>query len=159
MKKFQWQMQAFFIWDALLCILLSLAEVGFYSTSELSTIWNKVAEVYSNHTELVKQKRTLHITIGKATLKAWLANPPNDSSPEPGFVTALRAQHELKVNRKQESINEMEATNRDADGVFVFDDVVDNVDGTNIDLDGGLTLDSSDWGFWDQLWAGNNSLS
>ncbi|EAW10033.1 putative C6 transcription factor [Aspergillus clavatus NRRL 1] len=159
MKKFQWQMQAFFIWDALLCILLSLAEAGFYSTSELSTIWNKVAEVYSNHTELVKQKRTLHITIGKATLKAWLANPPKDSSPEPGFVTALRAQHELKVNGKQESINEMEATNRDADGVFVFDDVVDNVDGTNIDLDGGLTLDSSDWGFWDQLWTGNNSLS
>lgn len=151
MKKFRWQMQAFFLWDALLCILLSLAEVGFYSTSELNTTWNKVAEVYSNHEELVKRRRTLHVTIGKLTLKAWLASPPSNSSPEPAFITALRAQHEPKDNRPQERLDERGRTDQVADGVFAFNEPFDNNYEADLNLHTGFTLDSSDWVVWDQL--------
>ncbi|GIK04037.1 transcription factor vrtR1 [Aspergillus viridinutans] len=156
MKKFRWQMQAFFLWDALLCILLSLSEVGFYWTSELNTTWNKVAEVYSNHEELIKRKRTLHVTIGKLTLKAWLANPPSNSSPEPAFITAQRAQHERKVKRPQESVDEMEETDKVADGIFACDELFRDIDGTGLDLRSGFTLDSSDWVVWDQLCRGTS---
>lgn len=156
MKKFRWQMRAFFLWDALLCILRSLAEVGFYSTSELNTTWNKVAEVYSNHEELVKGRRTLHVTIGKVTLNAWLANPPSNSFPEPAFITALRAQREPKVNRQQESVDDMGGIDKVADGVSVFDELFDNIDETDLNLNSGFTLGSSDWVFWDQLCRGTS---
>ncbi|CAI7588340.1 unnamed protein product [Penicillium crustosum] len=66
MRKYRWQIQAFFLWDALLCILRSIADVGFYSASELNSSWGKVTDVYSNHEELVKGRRTLHVTIGLA---------------------------------------------------------------------------------------------
>ncbi|KAF7118657.1 hypothetical protein CNMCM5793_008195 [Aspergillus hiratsukae] len=151
MKKFRWQMRAFFLWDALLCILLSIAEVGFYSTSELNTTWNKVAEVYSNHEELVKRRRTLHVTIGKLTLKAWLANPPSNSSQEPAFITALRAQYEPKVNTQQENVDEMGVTSNFADGIFAVDELSYNIEETVFNLNSGFTLDPSDWMAWDQL--------
>ncbi|GFF32089.1 activator of stress genes 1 [Aspergillus udagawae] len=156
MKKFRWQMQAFFLWDALLCILLSLAEVGFYSTSELDSTWNKVAEVYSNHEELIKRKRTLHVTIGKLALKAWLVNPPSNSSPEPAFITALRAQHEPKVKGLQERVDETEETDKVAEGIFAFDELFGDIDGTGLNHSSGFTLDSSDWVVWDQLCRGAN---
>ncbi|KAI9042712.1 putative C6 transcription factor [Aspergillus affinis] len=141
MQKFRWQMQAFFLWDALLCILRSLTDVGFYSTSELNTTWNKVADVYSNHKELVKSRRTLHVTIGKVTLKAWLANPPSQLSQEPAFITALRAQHEPKVRKQQGSRDEGEETTKD--GAFSFDELFGNIDRTNLNLNSGF--DPSDW--------------
>jgi hypothetical protein len=144
------------LWDALLCILLSLAEVGFYSTSQLDTTWNKVADVYSNHEELIKRKRTLHVTIGKLVLKAWLANPPSNSFPEPAFIAALRAQHEPKVKRPQERVDELEETDKVADGIFAFDELFSDIDGTGLNHSSGFTLDSSDWVVWDQLCRGTN---
>ncbi|KAF4152755.1 hypothetical protein CNMCM8927_001611 [Aspergillus lentulus] len=155
-KKFRWQMQAFFLWDALLCILLSLAAVGFYSASELNMTWNKVAEVYSTHEELVKRKRTLHVTIGKLTLKAWTANPPITSSQEPTFITALRIRHEPKVNRQRESVDEKEKTDQVPDGVFASNELFGDIDGRDLDLDSGFTLDSPDWVVWDQLCRGTS---
>lgn len=153
MRKYRWQMQAFFLWDALLCILNSIADIGFYSSSELNSSWNKVADVYSNHEELVKGKRTLYVTIGKLTLKAWLANPPSLSSPEPAFITALYAQHEPKERRhgQQESMEEGGGTTKlvRPDGACDFDEAFGNIDGTGLDLNGGF--DPSDWVFWDQL--------
>ncbi|KAL4861822.1 hypothetical protein BDV12DRAFT_203626 [Aspergillus spectabilis] len=151
MEKFRWQMQAFFLWDALLCILRSLAEVGFFSASELNTAWKKVSDVFSNHQELVKGKRTLHATLGKLTLKAWFANPSSNSSPEPAFIAALRAQHEPKVNRQQENAGEMGGIDRAADGVSILDELFDTIDGSDLNLNGGFDLGSSDWVFWDQL--------
>lgn len=148
MRRYRWQIQAFFLWDALLCVLRSIADVGFYSASELNTSWCKVADVYSNHEELVRGRRTLHVTIGKLTLKAWLANPPSKSAPEPAFITALCAQHEPKVsrNRQQESMDERGEITKLADGGD-FDEAFGNIDGTSLDLNGGF--DPSDWVFWD----------
>ncbi|KAJ5959889.1 uncharacterized protein N7479_007039 [Penicillium vulpinum] len=148
MQKYRWQIQAFFLWDALLCILRSLTDVGVYSASEVNTSWNRVADVYSNHEELVKGRRTLHVTIGKITLKAWLANPPSQSSPEPPFILALRAQYEPEPSRQMESVAEKRETTKTVDGVYGFD-VFSNIDGTSLDLNGGF--DPSDWVFWDQL--------
>ncbi|EAW19513.1 putative C6 transcription factor [Aspergillus fischeri NRRL 181] len=156
MKKFRWQMQAFFLWDALLCILLSLAEVGFYSTPELNATWNKVAEVYSNHEELVKRKKALHVTIGKLTLKAWIANPPSNSSTEPAFITTLRAQHEPNVNTQQGRVYETVGTEQVTGGGFDDYELFDNSHWTDLNLDTGFTLDSSDWVVWDQLCRGTS---
>ncbi|KAL2834863.1 fungal-specific transcription factor domain-containing protein [Aspergillus cavernicola] len=162
-NKFRWQMAAFFLWDALLCILRSLAEVGFYSPLELTTTWTKVAQVYSNHEELFKPRRTLHATIGRLTLKAWLANPPCDLSlEEPAFITALRAHREPKVNRQQqESINQTEGIDKAADGVSVFDELfnINSIDKPDLNLDLGFPLGESDlnwdWEAWDQLCRGS----
>ncbi|KAJ5615670.1 hypothetical protein N7537_000784 [Penicillium hordei] len=150
MRKYRWHIQAFFLWDALLCVLRSIADVGFYSASELDTSWGKVADVYFNHEELVKGRRTIHVTIGKLTLKAWLANPPSQSAPEPTFITALCTQHEPKVSRhrQQESMDERGEITKLADGCD-FDEVFGNIDGTGLDLNGGF--DPSNWVFWDQL--------
>lgn len=128
MNRFRWQMQAFFL----------------------------VAEVYANHEDLIKRKKALHVTIGRLTLKAWIANPPSNSSPEPAFITTLRAQHEPKVNRQQESVDEREKTGQVADDVFAFSEFSGDSDGTDLNLGSGFTLDSSDWLVWDQLCRGNS---
>lgn len=154
-KKFRWQMQAFFLWDALLCILLSLAKVGFYSPSELNTAWSKVAEVYSNHEELVRGKRALYVYIGKVTINTWFANPPSNLSQEPAFITSLRAQGEPKVKRRQESVD-IGGDSEVADAVPVYDELFGNADGTDVNLNSDFRLGSSDWAFWDQLCRGTN---
>nr|D7PI00.1 RecName: Full=Transcription factor vrtR1; AltName: Full=Viridicatumtoxin synthesis protein R1 [Penicillium aethiopicum]ADI24933.1 VrtR1 [Penicillium aethiopicum] len=154
-QNFRWQMQAFFLWDALLCILRNIAEVGFYSPSELAAAWSKVANVYANHDELVKARRTLYVTIAKVTLKAWLANPPRDSSPQPAFITALLTQHEPKgINQQQNSVL---SDDKAADGASLFDEFFDNMNGTDLDINNAFNLDSSsDWLFWDQICRGTS---
>ncbi|KAK2878172.1 Transcription factor vrtR1 [Arthroderma sp. PD_2] len=151
MKKFQWQTKAFFLWDALLCILFSLAKPGFFSPSELKTTWSKIAEVYSNHEELVKGKRALHFTIGKVTLKAWLANPPGDFRTEPAFIAALRTQREPKTNSRQESVSELGSNDGVVDDAPSFDGLFGSIDGGDLNLNSNFELSSSDWMFWDQL--------
>ncbi|KAL4766238.1 putative C6 transcription factor [Aspergillus foveolatus] len=151
-RKFRWQTQAFFLWDALLCILRNLALAGFYSPSELDSVWNKIIEIYRNHEELVISRRALHTTIGKETLKAWDANPPSNSSPEPSFIVTLRAKHEEKVGKRQESINGMVLGS--FAHVSILDDLFSTASDPYLDLDSGFTLDSSDWAAWDQLSRG-----
>ncbi|KAL6239899.1 hypothetical protein BDW75DRAFT_197654 [Aspergillus navahoensis] len=151
-RKFRWQTQAFFLWDALLCILSSLTVAGFYSPSELGTVWNKITEVYRNHEELVISRRALHTTIGKETLRAWDANPPINSSPEPSFIVALRAKHEKKVNGRQESVGRMRIGNVVDDPVL--DEFFGTADSPYLDLHSGFILDSPDWVTWDQLSRG-----
>lgn len=154
-QNFRWQTQAFFLWDALLCILRSLAEVGFYSPSELASAWSKVADVYASHEELVKARRTLYVTITKVTLKAWLANPPRHSSPEPAFITTLRAHHQPKgTDLQQDSVLPGDMA---ADWACSFDELFANMDGTDLDINNAFNLDSSsDWLFWDQICQGTS---
>ncbi|KAL3438193.1 hypothetical protein BDV09DRAFT_192459 [Aspergillus tetrazonus] len=151
-RKFRWQTQAFFLWDALLCILRNLALAGFYSPSELDSAWNKITEIYRNHEELVISRRALHTTIGKETLKAWDANPPSNSSSEPSFIVTLRAKHEEKADKRQESIYG-KVLGSFADG-SVLDDLFGTASDPYLDLDSGFSLDSSDWAAWDQLSRG-----
>ncbi|KAJ5346455.1 hypothetical protein N7541_008937 [Penicillium brevicompactum] len=149
-QKFRWQMKAFFLWDALLCIIRSIAEVGFYSPSELAASWRKVADVYAHHEELVKGRRTLYVTISKVTLKAWLANPPSHSLPEPAFITALLAQHEPKGTDQQQG--SVLSGDEAAGGACSFDELFNNMNGTDLGIDDPFNLESSsDWLFWDQI--------
>jgi hypothetical protein len=154
-RNFRWQMQAFFLWDALLCILRSIAEVGFYSPSQLAAAWSKVADVYANHDELVKARRTLYVTVAKVTLKAWFANPPGHSSPEPAFITALLAQHEPKDTSWQQDC--VLSGEKGLYGAFSFDERFDDMEGTDLDMNNAFNLDSSsDRLFWDQICRGTS---
>ncbi|GKZ31842.1 transcription factor vrtR1 [Aspergillus brasiliensis] len=146
-QKFRWQMQAFFVWDSFLCVLRSIAKIGFYSPSELDAAWKRVSEVYANHEALVQGRRTLYVTIANVTLKAWLVNPPHDSYPEPAFITVLRAQREPKgINQRDGSI--LSGGQATAGG---FDEPIE-------DMNNAFNVDSSfDWLIWDQM-CGETSL-
>jgi hypothetical protein len=155
-KGFRWAMQAFFLWDALLCILLSLAKVDFYSPRELNTAWRKVEEVFNNYQGLAKSKKSLHLSIGRITLKAWIANPPTGlgSAEQPAFITTLRNQAQAKANKRQSG-------NTSTNGEIGFPGAADpeNRDDTGaglMDLDGDFVLDAADWAFWDQLCEGSD---
>ena len=147
-KKFHWHIKSFFIWDALLCILFSLAKVGFYTTAEADAMWNKISEVYLNHEELVKGRRALHATIGNATLKAWLASPPSNLFPEPAFITALRAQRGPKTNRQVQSTDKTEDLDAVTDSIPISDEFFNN-NGEDWDPNTYSGLGSLDWVFWD----------
>ncbi|KAL2796678.1 putative fungal-specific transcription factor [Aspergillus keveii] len=147
--KFRWQTQTFFIWDAHLCVLRCLTDWGFYSPSELNRTWDKVAEVYSNHPELLKRGRTLYVTIGNMTLKAWRVNPLPDPTAEPPFIAALRARCEAVASRQREvkvSANSI----RTLDGLAAPDDFF-NSSYTDLTIDGNFALKSPDWEFWNQF--------
>ncbi|CAK41474.1 uncharacterized protein An13g00730 [Aspergillus niger] len=155
-QKFRWQMQALFVWDSLLCILRSIAKVGFYSPSELDAAWKRVSEVYANHEALRQGRRTLYATIAKITLKAWLLNPPRNSTPEPDFMTALRAQHKPKeIDQRHDSTF---AAHQATDGAFYFDELFDDMSRADPNMNNAFNLDpSADWLFWDQM-CGETSL-
>ena len=152
MRRFRWHMQAFFLWDALLCVLFSVTKVGFFSASELDATWTKIAEVYRNHEELLRCKIALHDTIGRITLQAWLANPPKDFSVEPYFIVALRSQREPKVSNCHDKVEEMRSSGESSHGAPILDDLFGNIDGTGLHLDSDFNFSSFDWTIWDQLY-------
>jgi hypothetical protein len=147
--KFRWQTQTFFIWDALLCVLRCLTDPGFYSPSELNRAWDKVTEVYSNHSELLKGGRTLYVTIGNMTLKAWRVNPLPDPTAEPPFIAGLRARREAVASRQRE-VNVSANPIRTSDGLAAPDDFF-NSSYTDLTFDGNFALQSPDWEFWNQF--------
>lgn len=164
MKKFQWQIKAFFLWDALICILTSLAKIGFFSREELNTTWSKMADVYSNNQIILEAKGALHVAVGKVALKAWIANPPSDSTPEPAFITTLRSQRKTKVARRPEKIGDITGNGGAAEAVSSLDSspgsdanaLFGSLDGTDLNLDSNFNLSTADWMFWDQLCHGPN---
>ncbi|CEN62701.1 hypothetical protein ASPCAL09333 [Aspergillus calidoustus] len=147
--KFRWQTQTFFIWDALLCVLRCLADPGFYSASELTRTWDKVAEVYSNHPELLKGTRTLYVTIGNLTLKAWRVNPLPGPTAQLAFIDALRARYEA-VDNTQPEVNGSANPSGTLDGLAALGDVSNN-SYSDLNIDG---LGSPDWEFWNQFQYG-----
>ena len=159
LKKFHWQIRAFFLWDALICILTSLAKIGFFSPAELDAAWNKIADVYSNHQEILEAKGALHLAVGRVTLKAWTANPPSNSTSEPAFITTLRSQRRTKVAKRPEKIGDMTSNDRAAEAVSSLDSspssdayaLYGSLDGMDLNLGSNFNLDTADWMFWDQL--------
>ncbi|RAK97946.1 putative C6 transcription factor [Aspergillus ibericus CBS 121593] len=144
-KQFQWYYKAFFLWDALICILTSLGKIGFFSRAELDTTWRKVSDVYSNHPEILEAKHVHLVAVGKATLEAWALNPPGNSTPEPDFITALQSQRREKVVRQK-----VEDTTAQ-DDVSSFDMLIGGFDGMERNLEYDFNLDGMDWMFWEQL--------
>ncbi|KAJ5714342.1 uncharacterized protein N7483_011523 [Penicillium malachiteum] len=171
MKNFQWQIKAFFLWDALLCMLTSLAKVGFLSSAELDTTWRKMGEIYSNHPEILEARKggALHIAVGKLTLKAWAANSPSDYDcpAEPAFITTLRSLYrETKPkikgsadynNTSNPNGNDDNDDNITNDAVTEeslspsLEDIFASLDGAKLDFgENNFNLGSADWTFWDQ---------
>ncbi|KID87431.1 Transcription factor, fungi [Metarhizium guizhouense ARSEF 977] len=160
LKKFRWQVKNFFLWDALLCILLSISKTGFYKRAELDKTWNMVGEVYANHEDLLERKRALHSMICDVTLKAWLASPPNQPIPEPSFITSLQNQRKRKSKGQQDTISdtvsEMGSSNDAMEETSTIDGLFGNIDGTNLMMENNLNTNPSDWLFWDQFYRDTN---
>lgn len=151
LRGFRWKIKTVFLWDALMCILTSLAKVGFFSPAELNSAWRKTADVYVNHPEILDAKRAFHVAVGKATLQAWAANPPSDATPEPDFVTALRSQ------RKTKTAGALEKTERGViykQGGMSISSCNDSLFGSPGETDfmvGDFSLFPTDWVFEDQM--------
>ncbi|EXJ95204.1 hypothetical protein A1O1_00323 [Capronia coronata CBS 617.96] len=166
MKKFHWSFKSFFLGDALLCILTSLVRPGFFAPAELDTAWSKLADVFSNHPEILEAKRAIHIAVGNVTLKAWTANPPTDSMPEPGFITALRCSQRTAKQAKPPDANDP-GSNMLKDDVLegvpqtaplllsppdsVADALFGSLDDGMDNLGNDFNLDVADRLFWDQF--------
>ncbi|KHN97627.1 uncharacterized protein MAM_04642 [Metarhizium album ARSEF 1941] len=160
LKKFQWQVKNFFLWDALLCILLSITKSGFYKGAELDKMWNLVGEVFANHGDLLERKRVLHSMICEVTLKAWQANPPRQHGPEPSFISSLQSQPKRKLRTQQdaagETASEVDSSHDAIEDASTLDGLFGNIDGTNLMMESSLKSNSSDWLFWDQFYRDTN---
>ncbi|KAK2596147.1 hypothetical protein QQS21_006424 [Conoideocrella luteorostrata] len=156
LRKFQWSIRSFFLWDALLCVLFSLSKVGFYAGADLEAAWNMVAEVFSNHEELVERRRALHAVICDVTLKAWFNSPPRQLAPEPSFITAIRNRRMPKVTAQQEALNEMGSSEDVTERMLPIDEPFSNMDESSLTMDINFGLNPSEWMFWDQLYRDVN---
>ncbi|KAI1082551.1 fungal-specific transcription factor domain-containing protein [Whalleya microplaca] len=161
MKKFQWQIKSFFLWDALICILTSLAKPGFFTPTELSITWSKMEDVYANHPEILEGKGVFHVAAGKVTLEAWKANPPSDATTqEPSFIAMLYSRHRRRnaAQYPAEGLTD-QMTPSPNDGAIeampsldaLFSGSLDDGTGLNFD-DADFNSSSADWMFWDQLY-------
>ncbi|KAL6886000.1 fungal-specific transcription factor domain-containing protein [Trichoderma evansii] len=152
LRRFRWKVKAVFLWDALMCILTSLAKVGFFSPTELKSTWSKMADVYSNHAEILDAKTAFHAAIGKVTLKAWAANPPINTTREPGFITTLRSRRGAKLTSTPEKT---ENVSLDKEGGMSISSLDDSFFGSPDEMDFNLASDFSlfpaDWLFGDQF--------
>lgn len=153
LTRFQWRNKGFFIWDALLCILLSLAKREFLSDTELDAVWGKVANVYLNHPELLASKKALYVTVGKVTLDAWDSNPPSGCASEPTFINGLRARRRAKTTDRSGEVQERVGSI--ADDQVAFDMLFGNMD-SDVWEDGSFGA-ASDWMFWERLCQGQDT--
>ena len=158
LRKYLWHVKSFWLWgswDSLIFVLTCLRRSDLLSPAETDAAWSRVEHVYDIHVELLELKRALHIAMGRVTLKAWDANPPSSSVPEPAFITTLRS---LRKGRRQDS----NATTLDAKmdtmltiGPSPASDVNASFGslsgGIDFDIGNDFNLDTTDWMFWDQL--------
>lgn len=161
LKIFRWQFKAFFLWDALMCILTSLAKVGFFSPSDLDKAWKTLEMVYMNHPDIILGKEPLLVAIVKATLQAWGVNPLRDSIPEPGFITEIKANRNIQTKNYGSSSGSGGAANAytgpDLDEPLATTDIdfhstfTLNVNKDGFDLGNDFDISTADWMLWDQL--------
>lgn len=156
LQRFRWQVQDSFLWDALICMVTSLAQPGFFAQGELDSTWAKMAEVWKHHPELLSAGRPMQLSAGKAVLEAWAANPPSNCEPEPTFIATLRAKRS-KPKKALESCEESEGTGAQENtedetetglgGSFGGWDVsgLEGINSRNV----GVAM--GDWVFWDQF--------
>lgn len=164
LRKHLWHVKPFFLfgsWDSLILVLTNLWRADLLSPAETDAAWGRVEQVYNNHGELLEPKRALHVAFGRLTLKAWDANPPSSSVPEPTFITALRSLWKANL-QSREARQGGKATALDAktDPVSPIgpspasgaDALIGNVSGgMGLDIGNEFNPDTADWAFWDQL--------
>jgi hypothetical protein len=99
----------------MLCVLASLGEIDFFGdATERNSLWSKIEQVYANYLDMLRRRNPLYVSVGRVTLEAWMANPPTNAVPEPGFITALRV-----LRQKQKSDPSIKApVRRPIDGSY-----------------------------------------
>ena len=164
LQRFRWHVRPFFLWgswDSVIYVVTSLRRSDLLSHAEIDAAWNRVEQVYNHHTELLESKRALQIAVGRVTLKAWIANPPSSSVPEPAFITTLRSLHKLNSGSRAERQNS-NATAPHAEKDAVSTNTPSPASdanallgslpgGMDIDMGNDFNLDTADWIFWDRL--------
>ncbi|PWY90680.1 hypothetical protein BO70DRAFT_384331 [Aspergillus heteromorphus CBS 117.55] len=148
-KRFLWHYKAFFLWDALVCVLRSLAKCGFFARYEVDSIWETVGDVYRNHLEILEGKQIHHIAVRKATLDTWAANPPLGAASEPGFITGLRELQRMKVARRLEKTEDI-PTPDGLEQISSFDMLFGGFNGER-PWETDCNLSGVDWMFLEQL--------
>ncbi|KAK7749680.1 hypothetical protein SLS53_000259 [Cytospora paraplurivora] len=173
MKGFRWQIKTHYLWDSLICVLMSLAKPGFFSAVELNATWSMLAELYSNHPEIIEGKRAIQASIGKATLVAWRARPrPSHPAPatphgddEPAFILRLRQLQRRRNAKDRPSRGQDEGagttdttaplTPGNVDGgaevIASLGALLGNLDGAELDFDGDFYMNPADWMMWNQF--------
>lgn len=103
LQRFWWHIKAFFQSEALAYILNELRRDPARYKDEDS--WRKIETTYAHHHDLAEQKRSLHLAVGRLTLKAWdatqayLQSTNQPLMEEKPFLERVRA----RSNRKETS--------------------------------------------------------
>ncbi|KAF3762012.1 C6 transcription factor domain protein [Cryphonectria parasitica EP155] len=151
LQCWRWQVKEFFLWDALICILTSLAKPGFFSRTELDAAWAKVGETLTNHPEITGSRRPVYSAAWKALIEAWEANPPSNSDPEPKYIIELKL-NRSKVKRVPTSqTRDVTSGRSDIEAVAPLDSTISNWNEASLDTFSGYSPGVADWVFWDQF--------
>lgn len=159
LMRFMWHIRAFFQWDALICMLISMTKPGLLQAIELETAWRRIETVFDNHTEILERNRMLSTAVCRITLKAWDANPPSfAASGEPTFVQTLRRYASQSEKKRQRSVysggmpgSTETTTPVDPSPSSDLKALEQSADGFDFGLDTDFTFDSADFMFWDKL--------
>ncbi|KAB8262561.1 fungal-specific transcription factor domain-containing protein [Aspergillus pseudonomiae] len=151
LRRFQWHIKTFFVWDALICLLNCLATDGFFANTELDRKWEKIILVYSNHPEIFKSKWALHAVVRKMTHKAWMVNPPSNSMAEPAFISTLRSRYETGDYGCAKTPDNMIQHDETAEDAYFLDTLLQSPGGTDLYFDGSFNYGAADWMLWDPV--------
>ncbi|KAJ5177041.1 uncharacterized protein N7482_002918 [Penicillium canariense] len=144
LKNFQWQIKVFFLWDALLCMLTSLAKVGFLSGAELNTTWRKMENIYSNRPEILEARKGGALHIAPAFITTLRSSyrktkPKITGSPDYNNINNPNGNDDNDDNTTSDAVTEESLSPS-------LDDIFSSLDGAELDFG------SADWTFWDQLY-------
>lgn len=167
LTRFMWHIKAFFQWDALICMLISMTKPGLLTLTELENAWRRIEQVFANHGEILDRNRMLNTAVGRITLKAWDANPPAFAvSGDPSFILALRALHAQREEKRRRNdhagmIGQSTTVTEGTENTTPADPspssdlkaLEQSADGAAMEfgLDNDFTFDSADFMFWEKL--------
>lgn len=164
LQRYQWHFRSFWAygsWDSLIYVLDSLRRPDLLSRGEIDDTWGKVEQVYVNHVDLLESRQALHIAFGILTLKAWNANPPSSSVPEPNFIRRLRSRNTGQpdttavINNNwatSPGLGSHKTSSNDSNSTTTATSNLDILSGgMGLDLGSDFNLDTEDWTLWDQL--------
>ncbi len=154
-SKFRWLTQSFFLWgmwDALTFVLNGLwKEPTVFSAADVNSAWERMAQVYQNHQEMLHSKQTINVAFRKLTLVAWEAHQQREESQglQPAFVAALREQQEKRRQRRAAQLAAMSTPGGSSDT-----DMFNWSSGASSESPFDFNIDDADWSFWDGLLRG-----
>ncbi|KAF2221325.1 putative fungal-specific transcription factor [Elsinoe ampelina] len=163
-KGFMWHTRSFFAWgswDSIIFLLTSLQspESVPLTQKQIDVAWDKIQQVYNDHSEFLELKQALYAAIGRLAVKAWDAHPRTGDTIQPDFVLKLRnykrpslvTQDLATPETRVDTVMGSRATPKhpvDAEDPFGIGEF-------NMETD--MNLDNIDWTFWDQLVQGHQT--